>query len=297
MPAGRPTFQTKALGRRLRELRKEVGLSAAFVANADDLDVSEQTIHRWETGGRPKPRDVAALCHIYGADEQLTDELVQLARRANEPGWWRSYDGGVPEWFDTYVSAEKEAIGIRAYEADFVYGLFQTSRYADALIRSKAPAPSDGSWPTDEVCRQRVAVRLERQRVLGRGRPPQLDVVLGEAALMRSPGNGIMAEQLEHLDALSRKPHVTIRVVPIGEIHPGLNCGARFQMLGFPPTVRGATEPPMVFADNLTGAAYLTKPSEVKAYEAVWEGIMRVALSPADSRKMIRTCIERYRNG
>ncbi|MGH3648154.1 MAG: helix-turn-helix domain-containing protein [Micromonosporaceae bacterium] len=282
------TIQARQLGRHLRELRKEAGVSV--VVAAGEIGVSDATIYRFESGTSvPRPPDVMVLCSAYGADERIAEALVALSKEADAPGWWRSYDGAIPRWFDTFVSLENAAEHVRAYDDSRVLGLLQTRRYAEAMIRALLPPEVD-----QEGVSKRVDVRLRRQHIIERRNPPQLDVILGEAVLLRSPGVAVMTEQLSHLDALSRRPNVTLRVLPRDVLHRGLECGSSFTMLDFPTDRRGIGEPPMVYADNLTGAAYLDKPGEVEAYSGVWKSLVRDALSPAESRTVINSYRERY---
>ena len=58
-----------------------------------------------------------------------------LAREANVAGWWHSYTDVLPSWFPTYVGLEGAAALIRAYEVQFVHGLFQTEAYARAVTQ------------------------------------------------------------------------------------------------------------------------------------------------------------------
>lgn len=283
------TIQARQLGRHLRELRKEAGI--AVDEAAAELGISGATYYRFEAGiSVPRPPDVTALCAMYGADEQTTHGLVGLAKEADSPGWWRSYNGVIPRWFDTFVSLESAAVEIRAYESALIFGLLQTPGYAETMIAGLGGPTVAG--PDDLA--QRVEVRLTRQRILRRHNPPRLEVLLGEAALMRSPDQEVMAEQMAHLDALSRQPNITIRLLPLDLVHRGLNCGTRFTVLTFPVDRRGVGEPPVVFADNLTGAAYLDRPEEVKEYQSVWDDTWQVALDPAASRKLINEYLERY---
>lgn len=282
------TVQSRQLGRHLRDLRRQSGVSADAVAS--ELQLHPASIYRFETGKQiPRLLYVTAMCKAYGADEQMTAALVALAREADSPGWWRSYNGGVPKWFDVFIGLEAVASHIRAYDADVILGLLQTRRYAEATVRVSVPTP------TADEQQQRVAVRMERQRLLTRRNPPKLDVILGEAALAKSPGNEIMAEQLQKLIDVSHQRDVSIRILPLANVHCALDCGARFTCLTFPPDRRGEAEPPVVFTDNLTGALYLDKPADIAAYDAVWEALRPATLSPADSRQVITDYMERYR--
>jgi Domain of unknown function (DUF5753) len=89
-----------------------------------------------------------------------------------------------------------------------VPGLLQTEEYARAVVSTR-PNTSD-----DQI-EELVAARIQRQEVLGREESPLLWTLIDEAALYREVGTpGIMNNQLRHLADLSRRPNVTIQVVP-----------------------------------------------------------------------------------
>ncbi|MQA24760.1 MAG: helix-turn-helix domain-containing protein, partial [Micromonosporaceae bacterium] len=257
------TVQARQLGRHLREVRKEAGLSVDQAAA--ELGLSTPTMYRFETGlSVPRSPDLKALCAAYGVDGELTDALIALAKEANTPGWWHSFNGGVPRWFDTYVALESSAEHIRAYDAELVVGLLQTRAYAEATHRIVVPEPSDSERD------QRVSARMQRQKLLARRKAPRVEVILGEAALRRRVGEpAVMTEQLRSLDAASRLPHVTIRVLPIDRPHCALIAGARFNILTFPGG--RISEPPLAYTESLCGALYLDKPVEYQVYDAVWQ--------------------------
>ena len=72
----------------------------------------------------------------------------------------------LPGWFQTYVGLEGAASLIRIYEVQFVHGLLQTEAYAHAVV-----ARGMRGAPAAEIER-RVALRLERQKVLVSERAP-----------------------------------------------------------------------------------------------------------------------------
>ncbi|MQA24897.1 MAG: helix-turn-helix domain-containing protein [Micromonosporaceae bacterium] len=284
------TVPRRQLGREVRKLREEAGLTVGQAAEA--IGRSAPTLWRIEKGGSPmRPGDVAGMCLIYGASPEVTDALVALAKETGSPGWWRSYTGAIPKWFDTFVGLEQSASHLRLYSAEIVPGLLQTERYADATFRAVRPSPSE------EERAELVAVRMRRQRILTRKtpKPPRLEVVLGEAALFRPPRDtSAMSAQLSRLRAATELDNVTIRVLPLTT---GLECApdGRFHILDFPLERNGRRrEPTVVYTDTLTGALYLEKPAEVKAYMEVWKGISDNTLSHADSLDIIKSATERY---
>ncbi|HEX6077067.1 MAG TPA: helix-turn-helix transcriptional regulator [Micromonosporaceae bacterium] len=284
------TVPRRQLGRELRRLREEAGLTVAQAAEA--VGRSAPTLWRIEKGGSPmRPGDVAGMCLIYGASREMTEALVALSKETGDAGWWRSYNGAIPAWFDTFVGLEQAANRIRIFSSEFIPGLLQTERYAEATLSAFRPALDDA-----EIA-DRVAVRMQRQRILTRRtpKPPQLEVILGEAALLRAPKDRpAMAHQLRRLREATESRNITIRILPFAV---ALECVSeeRFHILEFQPERNGRhREPSVVYTDNLTGALYLEKPTEVAAYLEVWQNIADHALSHADSLDLVTSTMRRY---
>ena len=188
-----PTAVRMLLGARLRKLREAAGVSREDAGYA--IRGSGSKISRLELGRTGcKLRDVGDLLDLYrvGAGERAT--LLAMAGSANAPGWWQQYGDAVPDWFEPYLGLEQAAEVIRCYEVQFVPGLLQTPDYARAVFQIEA-----GNDPELDTGQQ-VSVRIRRQQVLHRPRPPRLWAVIDEAALRRPIGGTAVARaQLEHL--------------------------------------------------------------------------------------------------
>lgn len=256
------------------------------------VEMSKPTLYRLEAGQTPaKQRDVRDLCLLYGASEDLRDALVALAGLTKERGWWHSYGEVVPGWFDLYLGMESAAVLLRQYQSTLIPGLVQTAAYAAAVV------PTKPGLSTEETDR-RVAMRLERQRLLTRRIPraPKLEVILAEAVL-HQPIRPVAAwqEQLAHLSNLPEtNPAVTIRVLPpdVGP-HHALMTGT-FVLLDFPPGKPGRpAEPPTVYSEGLTGALYLDRREEVTQFNWAWEWLDKNALSVRDTQLRISEIIKR----
>jgi transcriptional regulator with XRE-family HTH domain len=162
MEERKPTLRQRELSMRLRRLREDREFSVGQVA--EQLMCSATKVSRIETGARRVSlRDVRDLCQIYAVGEQETAQLMDLARRAREDGWWARYDDlGVGPYFDL----EQEAKAITYYSMSYIYGLLQSDDYARAIIRSVYPLIDD------QVLKERVEARMRRQELLERaGRP------------------------------------------------------------------------------------------------------------------------------
>jgi hypothetical protein len=244
---------------------------------------SHSKISRLEAGRVSfKGRDVADLLTLYGVTDERERQLLQtLAMRANAVGWWREYADVLPGWLDAFVGLEDAASQIRAYEVQFVPGLLQTAEYAFGVVMLR--------YSNHREISRRVALRMERQAVLARPDPPDLEVVLDEAVLRRAIGGSRgMREQLEHLIEMAERPNVTIHVIPFraGGHAAG---GEAFSLLHFAEN----DLPDVVYMEHLTGAQYLDNPDTVVGYRAVMEQLRSAALDPASSLELIRSVLRR----
>jgi transcriptional regulator with XRE-family HTH domain len=265
-----PTIRQRELGRRLRELRSQHGLTVEAVA--EKLLCSATKISRLETGARrPNPRDVRDLCVLYNVDEATSAEFMNLARAAREQGWWTKYEDLK---LDPYLGLEQDAVSITCYTAFYVPSLLQTEEYTRAVINAIAPKMDPG------VYQQRVEVRMLRQRILQDDNQPRYRVLLDEAVLHRSIGGpAVMAAQFDKiLDAESRNK-VTVQVIPF-------KAGAlaaqdsNFVLLEFG---EDSEVSPIVFVEGLTANQYIERKEDIARYREAIEYLRDTALSPRDS--------------
>jgi hypothetical protein len=262
--------------RRLREAKRISMEEAGYVIRG-----SHSKISRLEAGRVSfKSRDVADLLTMYGVTEERERQtLLTLAMRANALGWWRDYADVVPGWFDAFVGLEDAASQIRAYEVQYIPGLLQTEDYARAVIMLGYSNPQE--------IRRRLALRMARQEVLARPDPPSLAMVLDEALLRRPIGGPrAMREQLTHLMEMSNRPNVTIQVMPF-QAGGHAASGGPFSLLHF----AEHDLPDVVYLEQLSNAQYLDKPDTVADYAAVMDRLSAEALSPADTRALLRTLL------
>ncbi|MBF4135731.1 MULTISPECIES: helix-turn-helix transcriptional regulator [Streptomyces] len=270
------------LGSQLRRLREGRGITRE--AAGYSIRASESKISRMELGRVSfKARDVEDLLTLYGvADGAERAALLDLAREANVAGWWHSYSDVLPGWFQTYVGLEGAASLIRVYEVQFVHGLLQTEAYAHAVVERGMPGASAA-----EIDR-RVALRLERQKLLVSERAPGFHVILDEAALRRPYGDRtVMREQLEHLIEISERPNVTLQVMPFSFGGHAGESGA-FALLRFPESDLSD----VVYLEQLTSALYLDKREEVAQYERAMERLQRDSPDPSRTRDLLRGLVQ-----
>jgi transcriptional regulator with XRE-family HTH domain len=266
------------LGSQLRRLREAAGITPDQAGY--EIRGSRSKISRLENGRVSfKDRDVADLLTLYGVtDEEQRRGTLELARRANAPGWWSKYSDVLPDWFEMYLGLEAASSVIRTFEIQFVHGLFQTPDYARAVTTL-----GHSSAPASEI-ESRVSLRMRRQEVLAAAQPPRVWSVMDEAALRRPVGGSeVMRGQLRRLTEVNDLPSVTLQVVPFGHGGHAAASGA-FTILRFDePDL-----PDVVYIEQLTSALYLESRTDVDHYLEVMNRLSADALTPAKSADFIR---------
>ena len=273
---GSPTARRIMLGARLRRLREAADISrseAGFTIRS-----SESKISRLELGRVSfKPRDVTDLLAMYGVtDPEKREAFLEMVKRSNEPGWWHRYTDLVADWFQDYLGLEESASRIQTWEQQFVPGLLQTEDYAKAII-------SHGWSPMAAQSVQRqVGLRMRRQALLGRPDPPKLWAVIDESVLHRSiGGRRVLLDQVEHLIELTKRPNITVQVVPYQ--FSGYAAEGSFTALRF----AEPELPDVVYIEHLTGALYLDKRSDTELYGRVFDRLTVDAYTPDHSRQLL----------
>jgi len=276
-----PTVRGRRLMREVKRLREASGLSPDEAAQR--LDFSKSKLYRIENGrSRIDADDLEDMLDLYDVRSPDRDALVALGRDSRRRGWWTTYKD---VFTGSYVGLESEAARIRV-ASHIVPGLFQTADYARAVISETRPMLDPGE------AERRVVARTARQNaVLGRDNPPEVHIVLDEAALHRMVGGAaVMAEQLAALTKASTRPGVTLQVMPFAA---GANAALEgdFVVLAFP----DPEDPPVAYAEGLFGDLYLESKEELDRYSLAWTNLLDKALSPAESVTMISTLVKENR--
>lgn len=270
----------------LRQLRESAGKNQKEVAEKYFWHPTK--IMRIESGASSvSPSDVQLLLQEYGVEEEgLISELQMLAVRSRQPDVWDRFRKVLKNEAITLASNEGGASVIYKYEPSLIPGLFQTERYARAMLEAVGAAP--------DSIEDQVEFRKVRQEMLSRSSHPHLDFIVGEAALSRpvvdSPAlaRSIMREQVERLKDLVADKHIQIRVL--------LFEAGLFRGLGSPYTVLQFTDP------NLADLVYLEQPDrqsvnrdepeQVKMYLDRFAKMSDRATEPEDLAKVLDKIFE-----
>ncbi len=271
-------MRRRLVGSALRRYRENVGYALEDAARVLECDRSK--ISRIETGQRGiRPKELRELLTEYGvpASEQLA--LVSIASRGGQHSWWNPYVDGMSDACLDYVIMESAASEIMMYEAQLVPDLLQTDEYARAIAAAE-PGHVTSQQREDAV----AATAVRRQAVLGGGL--RLSVILGEGALHQVVGGAdVLAGQISHLARLMEDaPAITLQVLPFSAgAHVGVGSGS-LAILRFP----DAPSLGVVHLEALSGGVYLESQSDVARYIRAFTLLRAVALSPADSARLLR---------
>jgi len=277
-----PTVRQRELGKRLRELRNQHGLTVEDVG--DKLLCSATKISRLETGARrPNLRDVRDLCQLYGVDEFTSAELMNLTREARKQEWWTQFSDLN---LDPYLGLEQDATAITSYTNYYIPALLQTEQYTRVIINAIAPKMDP------DVYKERVAVRMQRQeRVLDKENRPRYRVLIDESVLQRRVGGPqVMAAQLHKVLQAEQASKVTVQVIPFDVgAHAAQDSNFILFEFGESPELG-----PVVFVESLTGNHYLEKPDQIARYREALEYLRDSALSPRDSIQLVTEMQKTY---
>ena len=284
MATSSPTVRQRELGKRLRELRIEHGLTVEEVA--DRLLCSATKISRLEAGTRRSSlRDIRDLCMLYNVDEPTADEFMDLVRGVREQEWWTQYEDLK---LDPYLGLEQVARAITSYTMYYVPALLQIEEYTRVIIENIAPKMDP------KILQQRVEVRMRRQRRLEEDNRPRYRVLLDEAVLYRGIGGpAIMAAQLDKILEAERQHKVTVQVVPFDL---GAHAAQDSNFILFEFDERSDLSP-VVFVEALTGNHYHEREADIGRYREAVEYLRDTALNPRDSVQHLTEIKEIYMSG
>jgi transcriptional regulator with XRE-family HTH domain len=278
-----PIARQHELGTRLRALRTERGMTVEEVAA--ELLCSTTKISRLETAARrPSLRDVRDLCVLYDLDQQMSRELMSLAREAREAGWWTEYaDLGL----DPLIGLEQEATSITCYSMYYMPGLLQTEEYSELIIKTVAPKMDL------HVVQQRTAARMRRQEVLGEN-GPFYNVLLDEMVFRRGVGNSsLMAAQVSKVLQLVHGNRITVQVIPF-KAGAYAAADSYFVLLEFDDE---SNLWPVVYIEGLTDNQYLQRGPDIARYRETVEYLRDRALDPDGSIEFMENVRKEYGRG
>jgi transcriptional regulator with XRE-family HTH domain len=267
----------EALGVRLRELRKDAGLTGRALAAETGQHFTR--VSKIEHGVQPPTvRDIDDWCRACGAADQAADLIATL--RSVESAYLefrRQARAGMKRVLGAHTTALYEQTTLfRIYEHNVVPGLFQTADYAAAMLSfwiDFLATPND----LDEA----VASRMERQRVIYQ-RGKRFAVVLEEQALRTWFGDAeTQAGQLDRLLAVMSLPNVSVGVIPL------MTERAAVASAGF-----WIFDNVLVALETPTASIEVTRPQEIDLYGRMFDHLHAAAVYGKAARAIVGTVMD-----
>jgi transcriptional regulator with XRE-family HTH domain len=274
-----PPVRRRLVGRALRQYRENLGYTLDDVARILECDRSK--ISRIETGQRGiRGKELRELLAEYGVADEQQAILAALADPRDAFGWHREYADALPGAWRDYLVLEAGASKIAAYEAQRIPALLHTPAYAREL------AEADPGLADQDARDRAVEAMLARQKAILGDRKPEIQVIIGEAALRQEVGGReVMQGQLGLLAGISGDSgSITVQILPFSSgAHAAAGVGS-LAMLQF-------AEAPglgLVHVGGATGGVCLESQEDLAAHARVFEQLRVFALSPAESALHLR---------
>ncbi|MFI6375775.1 helix-turn-helix domain-containing protein [Streptomyces sp. NPDC050546] len=267
----------RALGRRLREIRKDSGLTARALAGLAGWH--ESKCSRIEHGRTPpSDADIRAWTLHCRAQEQTAD-LLATARAVEGMyvEWRRMERAGLKQVQESVAPLFQRTRRFRMYQSWVVPGLLQTPAYTEAVLRT-ITALRDVPDDIDAA----VAVRMERQRVLHTG-DHRFAVLVEEWVLRTVIGDAeVVAGQLGHLIAMASLPSVSLGIIPTG-VPRGT---------GWPVEAFTMYDDAQVNVELVSAHLTITQPTEIAMYAQTFAELAELAVYGAAARSLITAAID-----
>jgi transcriptional regulator with XRE-family HTH domain len=260
-------------GARVRRLRTAAGLTQAELGERTHVVSTRITQIERASGAKPTLELARALDVVLGADNLL----VEL--------WPYVYREAFPDWSRKFMEYAERAVAVREYAAHVVPGLLQTEDYARAVLRVGR------TLGNEEQLKERVTLRMGRQKRLATPDRPELWVVLDEAVLRRPVGGQtVMREQLGRLLATAREAHITLQVLPFDQGEHDV-MGGSLTLLTMP----DGSE--LAYTEGAHYGQLIEDPDEVGRFALTYDRLRAAALPPRMSLDMIRSVREDNHRG
>ncbi len=263
-----------AFGRRLREIRKDAGLSARRLAEVAGWH--ESKVSKIEHGRQPpSDADLKAWALHCGTTEQTAD-LIAVSRgiEGSYVEWRRMERSGLRRAQESVLPLWERTRRFRIYSPCLIPGPIQTAGY----IRTLLEAIRDRRGLVDDIDAS-VKVRLDKQeRALHGPGGRRFAIVLEESALRYRIGEAeMLAAQLGHLLGVASLPSVSLGIIP--EV---AGRRALWPVEGFFLFDDGLVNVELVSA-HLT----ITQPSEIAMYARTFADLSAMAVHGRDARSLI----------
>lgn len=259
------------LGKRLRELRQQAGLTGTQLA--ETLSWPQSKVSKLETARQtPSDDDIRAWAQAADSESQ-TDELLTALHtlEAQHAEWQRVLRPGLQAHQNKLSELDDKTRLFRVFEATVVPGLLQTAEYARARL-AQGVILFNASNDINEA----IQTRMKRQELLYRP-DKRFHFLVTEAALrLRLCAPKVMLTQLDRLILLSTLPNVRLGIVSsdtqyvVGPWH------------GF-----WLRDSERVLVETFSAELNLFQPSEIALYGKIFEQFAAISTYGRSARAVI----------
>jgi transcriptional regulator with XRE-family HTH domain len=270
-PSSSVTEARRVLANRLVELRKDARLTGDQLSARCGWHPAK-TSRIQSAKIAPSEEDIRTWCAACMADGQVPD-LIAMSRAVESMYTeWRRMEGtGLRSAQESVAALYHRTSLFRVYASRVLPGMVQTPAYTAAVLRSI----QRDRVLVDDVD-EAVAVRTERQRMLFSGRH-RFGLVIEEYVLRAAVCDAeTMADQLDHLIAVSSSPFVSIGVIP-------MRCGRPH----LPVEDFYLFDEAEVAVELTSGYLRITRPHEIADYVRTFTSLAATSVHGANAHQLI----------
>jgi transcriptional regulator with XRE-family HTH domain len=265
-----------ALGKRLRELRQQAGLSGKELA--ESLSWVGSKVSKIENGKQtPTDQDIRAWTCVTNAGDQAASLLAALHNlELQHAEWQRLLKAGMKSHQLSLSQQDEKTRLFRGFENTVVPGLVQTPEYARARF---AQVVLVHNVPND--INEAVKQRMQRQEMLYR-LDKRFHIIITESVLRyRLVSLDIMLGQLDRLMAISSMRNIKLGVIDF-----------KTQYVTDPRHGFWLLDSDLVRVETYSAELNLRQPQEIALYSRIFEQHAAVASYGAAARAIIGRAME-----
>ncbi|MFC0533322.1 helix-turn-helix domain-containing protein [Phytohabitans kaempferiae] len=260
----------EALGSRLRDLRKDAGLTGMQLALLAGWHSSK--VSKIEYGKQaPSEDDIRVWARHCEAPDQVPDLLATVRNiEAMYVEWRRMLNTGTRRRQEASIALEAETKLFRWYEPVLVPGILHTAEYAAAVLSRVI----DFYGIPDDL-EAGVAARMERQQILYRG-DHRFHFILAEQALHTIVGDtNVMIGQLDRLITILSMPRVSLGILPARHTYQ------------VPTNQFILFDERLVHVEAISAEIAVTQPREIALYAKAFRDLSQAAVHGRTARDLI----------
>ncbi|MGH3722204.1 MAG: helix-turn-helix domain-containing protein [Pseudonocardiaceae bacterium] len=269
----------EVLGHRLRDLRKDAGLTGRALATLAGWDSSK--VSKIEYGKQtPTEDDIRAWCRHCQAVDQIPD-LIATVRNIESmyTEWRRVCRAGTHRRQQASLARDAQTGLFRWYEPVLVPGILHTVEYATAVM---AQLIAFHQIPDDLA--DGVATRMQRQHILYQGNQ-RFHFILAHQALLTTVGDtDVMLGQLDRLLTFIALPRIRLGIIPATAAYQvGTNQFVMF-------------DERLVLVETISAELAITQPREIALYAKTFHQLSAQAVYGQAAKEMINARLATLRH-